>query len=163
MASRGKAINFLRSKYGRVGDGAFAAFRWPTFTMRLMFGGYFCYLTLLLLAPNPFPWVSSSPRVVHYLDLIYPIAHCISFTFLTVLALLAFRFLSPYEIGAGLMGYAASTELLQMLIPPRAAEWQDFFQDLGGIAIGFMVAWMLLSGWRWLRNFKEEPCPEIAL
>jgi VanZ family protein len=128
---------------------------------RLLFVGYFSYLTLLLLTPNPFRLVGSSTRFLHFLDLLSPLAHCISFTFLAALAMLAFRPLARWVICLSLMGYAAATELLQMLIPQRTAEWGDFFQDIAGIALGLGVAWVLAVGWKAMRKNKEEICPEI--
>jgi VanZ family protein len=162
METRENTIHFAHSKYGRGEVAMPALVRFQTLAMRLVFLGYFSYLTLLLLIPNPFPWVSSSPKVIFYLDLIYPIAHCLSFTFLTCLALLAFRSFSAPVIVAGLMAYASATELAQMFAPPRCAEWLDWFQDMLGIALGVLVVWILMSGWRWLRGFGDESCPEIA-
>ena len=130
--------------------------------LRLLFGGYFAYLTVLLLAPEPYRWVGSSTSILYFLNLLYPFAHSISFAFLTVLALPAFRPLSRPAISVSLSGYAAITELLQKFLPPRTAEWQDWFQDLGGIAVGVLLTWMLATGWKAMRNVKEEACPEIA-
>ena len=45
--------------------------------LRLLFVGYFAYLTLLLLTPDPFRLVGSSTRFLHFLDLLYPLAHCL--------------------------------------------------------------------------------------
>jgi hypothetical protein len=136
--------------------------RLQTLMLRLSFGGYFIYLTLLLLTPNPFRLVPPSTGIVHLLYAIYPLAHGISFAFLTLFALLAFRALSLVAIGVGLSGYATVTELLQLFIPPRTAEWQDWFQDIGGITFAFLVIWILAIAWKTLRNVREEVIHEIV-
>jgi VanZ family protein len=129
--------------------------------LRLLFVGYFVYLTLLLLTPDPFRLVGSSPRFIHFLDKLYPLAHCISFSVLTVLALLACRPLSRRTVCLSLAGYAMATEMLQMLTPPRTAEWGDWFQDIAGIFLGLGVVWLLAIVWKATRKNKEEACPEI--
>ncbi|MCC6124897.1 MAG: VanZ family protein [Pirellulales bacterium] len=136
--------------------------RWQTLALRFLFFGYFAYLTLLLLAPNPYRLVGSSAGILVFLSLLYPFAHGISFALLTVFALWAFRALPPVPICGGLSGYAAVTESLQMFIPPRTAEGLDFLQDLAGIAVGMLCSWMLAAGWKMLRKIKAEVCPEMT-
>jgi VanZ family protein len=130
--------------------------------MRLLFGGYFVYLTLLLLTPNPFRLVPSSSRITHLLELISPWAHSISFALLTVFALLAFRAFATSAIVLGLSAYATLTELLQRLIPFRTTEWHDWFQNLGGIVFGILMMWMFTTIWRVLGKAREETSPEVA-
>jgi VanZ family protein len=130
--------------------------------VRLSFCGYFVYLTLLLLTPDPFRLVASTPGAVHVLQLLNPLAHGLSFAILTALALLAFRPLPQPAICIGLSGYASLTELLQMYIPPRTAEWQDWFQDIGGIALVILVGWLVATLWRALRNAEKNVSPEIS-
>jgi VanZ family protein len=162
MGTRENTIHFAHSKYSRGEAAMPMLFQFRTLAMRLVFLGYFAYLTLLLLVPNPFPWVSASPKVLFYLDLIYPIAHCLSFAFLTGLALLAFRSVSASLIVSGLMVYASATELAQMFCPPRCAEWLDWFQDILGIALGVLLVWALSSSWRWLRGIGGAAYPETS-
>jgi hypothetical protein len=129
---------------------------------RLSFGGYLVYLTLLLLTPDPFRLVTSMPGAVYVLHLLYPLAHGISFAILTALALLAFRSLPQPALCIGLSSYASLTELLQMCIPPRTAEWQDWFQDIAGIAIVILAGWLAAALCRALRSVSEDGSPEIT-
>jgi hypothetical protein len=135
---------------------------YPMLMMRLLFVGYFVYITLLLLTPNPFQWVGSSQVLLSWLNALYPLAHSICFVVLTVFALLVCQPLHKAAICASLFFYAAATELIQTMIPPRTGEWQDWFQDIAGIIIGFMLFWLWIVGWNALRNNREEKCPEIA-
>jgi VanZ family protein len=136
--------------------------RWGLWVLRIFFVAYFCYLTILLLSPNPYRWVGSSSSFAELLKMLYPIAHIISFSALSALALVAWHPLPRWGICAGLIVYAAATEVLQMLIPPRTAEWQDWFQDLGGIGVGLLLAWMLALGWKVFGPLPAEVAPEIA-
>jgi VanZ family protein len=137
--------------------------RWHTLAMWSLFFGYFAYLTLLLLAPNPYRWVGSSPGRSYFLSLLYPFAHGISFALLTVFARLAFRALRRVLICVILSGYAAVTEFLQMFFPPRTAELQDFLQDIAGIAVGILSIWILTVGEKTPRNVPEEACSESTM
>jgi VanZ family protein len=130
--------------------------------IRLGFLAYFVYLTLLLLTPDPFRLVFGGTKVNHLLVQMYSIAHFICFTILTVFALLACRPWSVWITASLLVAYASGTELLQKLIPPRTAEWQDWFQDLGGIVFGIGIIWVLATVWNAWRGSQEEVCSEIA-
>jgi VanZ family protein len=126
--------------------------------LRLLFVGYFAYLNLLLLTPDPFRLVGSSRRFVHFLEVLEPLAHGISFTVLTILALFAGRPLPRWALILGLAGYGALTEILQNFVPHRTPEWKDWFQDLGGIAIGFCITWAFSKTWKAMRKPKSATC-----
>ena len=126
--------------------------------MRFLFAGYFFYLTVLLLSPNPYIWVGSSDAN-SFLARLYPYAHLISFTLLTLFARFGCQPLPRWLICGSLIAYATATELLQRLIPPRTAEWRDWFQDLAGIAVGMAAAWMLARCWKaWRGPIVQDLC-----
>jgi hypothetical protein len=131
-------------------------------TLRALLGCYFVALTLLLLSPNPYRLVAAAPGAVSVLIALNPVAHFISFALLTALTLLAFRSVPQTAVGLGLSGYASLTELVQRCIPPRTAEWGDWFQDLGGIAIVILVGWLCGAFFRVLRNVGEEISAEAS-
>lgn len=61
----------------------------------------------------------------------------------------------PYFIGLAVVlpvAVGALTELLQtLLFAPRAAEWGDFFSDVAGVVLG----WLLFFAWqKWRPRFR---------
>jgi VanZ family protein len=42
--------------------------------------------------------------------------------------------------GAGLLAFAASTELMQVIIPFRSGDWGDLMADAAGLAMGLSLA-----------------------
>jgi hypothetical protein len=130
--------------------------------VRVLFGCYFAALTLLLLSPNPYRLVASAPGAVNVLSALNPVAHFVSFVFLTTLSLLAFRSASQATVFLGLSGYASLTELVQNCIPPRTAEYGDWFQDIGGIAIVILVGWLVRVFFRLPRWVGEDESAEAS-
>jgi VanZ family protein len=72
-----------------------------------------------------------------------PYSHLFSFSVLTVLALAAHAPAPRWVLIAGLIAYGAMTEGLQSLLPPRTAEWADWFQDVAGILAGVVCYYAL--------------------
>jgi VanZ family protein len=102
---------------------------------------YLILVTLLLLSPDPAKLVpyQSVWAIVAWLA---PWAHFLAFFSLTLLAL-APRWPAPrWAVVLILALYAGGTELAQKMSPTRAAEWKDWFQDLGGVALGAVVCWL---------------------
>jgi hypothetical protein len=128
----------------------------------VLFGGYFIVLTLLLLCPNPYRLAAVASGAVGVLTLLEPVAHFVGFAMLTTFTLLAFRSAPQAAVCLGLSGYASLTELLQRLIPPRTAEWGDWFQDIGGIAMVILVGWLIGAFYRTLRHVGEEESAEAS-
>jgi VanZ family protein len=133
-----------------------------TLLLRLLFVGYFAYLNLLLLTPDPFRMVGSSQRFAHFLEALEPLAHGISFIVLTILALFAGRPLPRWTLLLGLVGYGALTEIMQKFVPHRTPEWKDWFQDILGVVIGFCIVWGLAKGWKAMRKPKNATCSETV-
>jgi hypothetical protein len=79
-----------------------------------------------------------------------PLAHLISFSVLAVLTLAARWPLPRWLIATLLVTYAGATEIVQSCLPPRTAEWTDWFQDLGGILIGAALCWGVAAAVSWL-------------
>jgi hypothetical protein len=127
--------------------------------LRYAFAAYLLFLTLLLLAPDPWallgfkhPMISGSGRGIHLL-------------FFSGLAFLASgsRFnLRPWILAAALIGYGAATEVVQRFVPPRSVDLVDFLEDLSGtlVGIGFWQACAFLAKW-WVMG-DQEPAPVSA-
>ncbi len=111
--------------------------------VRTLFFLYLIFLTVLLLVADPMRWASSRENVSGFLRMIVPVAHLVSFLVLAVLALIARWPIPRWSIALFLVVYAGMTEVLQSCLPPRRAEWGDWFQDLGGIAIGAALCWII--------------------
>jgi len=108
--------------------------------MRLVCLIYLVLLTALLLTSDPLRWtgMAREPWLVRTL---LPAAHLLSFGGLAFFALAASW---PAPRWAGLVFlviYAALTEITQRLLPWRQAQWNDWFQDIAGIALGAVVCW----------------------
>jgi hypothetical protein len=116
--------------------------------MRLIFLGYFGYLTILLFSRNPMRWVEFPPNMASWVARLMPVAHLLSFLVLTILAAAAQWPLRWWALGAVLGGYAVATELLQGLTATRQTEWSDFFQNCAGIVIGLVASWLALLVFR---------------
>ena len=71
-----------------------------------------------------------------------PAAHLVSFLLLAVLALLPRWPLPRWGIALLLAIYGGMTEIIQGFVPPRTPEWEDWFQDLAGLALGVACCWV---------------------
>jgi len=120
--------------------------------MRIIFLGYLGYITLLLLSEDPLQWVGFPRQQLVWIDMFLLAAHFLCFFMLTLLALAAAWPMPWWGIGTGLGNYALVTELLQGLTTSRHPEWMDFFQDLGGIAVGLGFGWLVATAWRSFRT-----------
>lgn len=127
--------------------------------MRKLLAGYWLLLTLLLLARNPLGWFSENDTAVSLYDSVEPVAHLVSFTLLTLLALATRWRITRYSLVGLLALYGVATELVQSQIPERSMQLVDLIQDLGGIAIGLGVCWI----WRrWAeRRPQQLPVEEV--
>jgi VanZ family protein len=157
---------------------------WPIvkgYFSRRMVRYYFCaiylaLLTMLLLSPNPaaavglksIPFVPGGDTTMHLGSFI-------------VLTILVHSMRWPkslhWSFVAILLTYAAGSEWLQALVPPRTVEPRDFAANVFGIAVGSLVYWSLQRTFqvvcrltdgfvkRWpLRigfNSTTEPCLDI--
>jgi hypothetical protein len=52
----------------------------------------------------------------------------------------------------GMLAYGAGIELAQWAVGWRFAEWADLAAD----AVGVLVAWMLVSGWRRFESGRQQ-------
>jgi hypothetical protein len=138
---------------------------------------YMSLLTMLLLSPNPAAVVglTSIPSVPGG-DVTM---HLGSFAVLTILVH-SMRWPKPIHWSpvAILLIYAAATESLQALVPPRTVELKDFVANVCGIAAGSLVYWSIQRAFkalcgltvsvvkRWSLktafNASAEPCLDIG-
>ena len=118
---------------------------------------YWIYLSILLLSQDPTRWIGTPGRVPELLRILMPFAHILSFTVLSVLVFAACLPLPRWGIILSLAAYGGLTEITQGFIPHRTPEWADWFQDLGGVAIGLACFWLAVFLMRLLR--KNEPLP----
>ena len=121
---------------------------------RVVLSLYAVLLTLLLLHPSPFSLFGGSqaaklaPSVGQ---------HFLAFSVLGFFVA-ASRLPVPFGIGlSALLAYAAGTEMLQALIPPRNPSIRDFVENVLGIACG-ITAWLaLVRAWAMLRLRPDNP------
>lgn len=120
---------------------------------------YWIYLSILLFSQHPERWIGTSGNVPELLKILMPFAHMLSFTVLSLLTFTACLPLPRWGILLSLAIYGGATEIIQGFIPPRTPEWADFFEDLGGIAIGFACFWLVLFLLRMMRKNETLEVP----
>ena len=102
--------------------------------MRIVCIGYVVLLTMLLFTSDPTRLIGLGEELPRVLRIVLPAAHVISFFVLAVLALIPRWHVPRWQIVLILAIYGGMTEITQGFLPPRAAEWMDWCQDLAGIA-----------------------------
>ncbi|MBX3414970.1 MAG: VanZ family protein [Pirellulales bacterium] len=107
---------------------------------------YLAFLTLLLVVRNPLDWFGQQELIVSAFRMLGFIVHFATFVVLAFLMLMARWPLSNATLLGLLAVYAGFTELIQGPIPNRSPEWGDFLQDLGGLAVG-TILWFVVSRW----------------
>ena len=103
--------------------------------MRIVCIGYVVLLTMLLFTSDPTRLIGLGEELPRVLRIVLPAAHVISFFVLAVLALIPRWHVPRWQIVLILAIYGGMTEITQGFLPPRAAEWMDWCQDLAGIAL----------------------------
>lgn len=133
---------------------------------------YWIGLTLGLVLTNPFAVAGarSSWLSEFYRRHLSEAAHFVAFAGLSslfVALLLRARRLRDVSwrtwvlAGLALTTYAAVTEIIQIFVPRRTAEWQDFAQNLAGIAVGAGLAIVATRlRLRWLQWRQAQRLPE---
>ena len=121
--------------------------------LRILCGGYWVVTTALLLTPDPLRWmrllqVDRVPLEGHS-----PLVHLAVFAVLTLITFGSRLPVPNIATLAALVGYAAATEYLQRLVPPRSVELIDFAGNLLGILVG---ACLYAAGHQWWRRRKES-------
>lgn len=111
--------------------------------MRVVCIAYLMFLTALLLSSDPMRLVGVRENVPSLLRLLLPLSHFLSFSVLAVLALMVRWPVPRWGIAVLLVLYGGMTEIAQRFTPVRTAEWQDWFQDLVGIAVGAVFCWIV--------------------
>ena len=115
----------------------------PLFWLRILTVAYWTFLTLLLWLPDPrallWGWEpTGGPRGY---------AHIITFSLLGLLVELGRREKSILFWVGVLVAYTFLTEIVQEMLPIRAFEWRDIFQDLIGAFLGLGIGFLLRRGW----------------
>lgn len=105
---------------------------------------YLAFLTVLLVVRNPLDWFGQQELIVSAFQLFGVVVHFVTFAILAILMLLARWPLRPTVLIGLLAVYAALTELIQGPIPNRSPQWDDFVQDLAGLAFGVVLYWAFL-------------------
>jgi hypothetical protein len=126
--------------------------------MKTLCIAYLIFLTALLLTADPASLIGIPASLIGIkggtpllLQALMPYAHLLSFMVLAVLALLARWPVPRWALVLLMVVYSGTTEVAQSFLPPRAAEWLDWLQNLGGIAIGVSVCWSLSTSRRLFR------------
>ncbi len=127
--------------------------------MRIAFFVYWIYLSVLLFSQHPEHWIGASGNLPEYIKILMPFAHMLSFTILSLLTFTACLPLPRWGILLSLAIYGGATEIIQGFVPPRTPEWADFFEDLGGIAIGFACFCLILYLLRIMRKNETLEAP----
>jgi hypothetical protein len=110
--------------------------------MRIACLAYIGFLSLLLFSPHPAHVIGVWGDTPAVLRALMPYAHLLSFSVLAVLVLLARWPLPRWSIALLLAGYGGATEIIQAVVPQRTPEWADWFQDVGGVALGVAICSM---------------------
>lgn len=100
-------------------------------------------VTVLALMP-----VQALPLVFDWWD---KAQHALAFMVLTGWALLLWP-LHAVRVVLGMLAYGAGIELAQWAVGWRFDEWADLAAD----AVGVLVAWMLVSGWRRFESGRQQ-------
>ena len=129
--------------------------------MKTLCIAYLIFLTALLLTADPSSMIGIKGGTPLVLRSLMPYAHLLSFSVLAVLALVARWPVPRWTLVILLVVYSGTTEVAQSFLPPRAAEWLDWLQNLGGIAIGVAVCWSLSTVGRLvgLREDNDQKSP----
>lgn len=92
---------------------------------------------------NGYRWFGRPLDILEALPAALNLAHLVLFALLAVLLMLALPRNAGWRsrgwVFAGLVGVAAFTELMQLLVPGRSASLVDFFNDVAGAAIGIAL------------------------
>ena len=120
---------------------------------------YLVFMTMLLLSSDPAGLIGMHDRLLPLLQWLMPWAHLLSFLTLAVLVLSA-RWPAPrWSMVLILAFYAGTTEISQSLVPKRTPEWNDWFMDLAGIALGAAICWTLATFTGALSRGRRRRCP----
>lgn len=114
--------------------------------MQSVIGGlcvvYWTLLTTALLVPDPEQSFRVRGNWHKLVASLMPYAHVIGFFVLAVLAL-AVRWPVPrWVVVVVLVAYGAATEIIQGFLPPRTADWADWYQDIAGILLAVAACWI---------------------
>jgi hypothetical protein len=112
---------------------------------KVAFFGYLAFLTALLLVPDPTLLVGGPDMGWGIFRRVMPVAHLLSFAVLAILALTVRWPLPRWLVAVGLIVYGGLIEIVQSFLPPRTAEWEDWLQDIAGVAIGAILWWGVAS------------------
>jgi hypothetical protein len=125
--------------------------------MRAICIAYLVFLSLLLLSEDPTRVIGLHGRLPAVLRALMPYAHVVSFAVLALLALGVRWPVARWGILLMLAAYGGMTEILQGFVPHRTADWMDWFQDLGGMALGTALCWSaaIVIG-KWARSRRTE-------
>ena len=58
--------------------------------------------------------------------------------------------------------YGGATEIIQGAVPHRTTDWADWYQDLGGVAIGFTCFWFAVFLLRMMRKNDSLEVPSSS-
>jgi hypothetical protein len=125
--------------------------------MRAICIAYLVFLSLLLLSEDPTRVIGLHGRLPAVLLALMPYAHVLSFSVLALLALGVRWPVARWGIIVMLAAYGGMTEILQGFVPHRTPDWMDWFQDLGGLAIGAALCWTaVIALGKWARPRPAE-------
>jgi VanZ family protein len=130
--------------------------------MRIVFLVYWIYLSILLFSQDPTRWVGTQGNIPELLKMLMPYAHILSFTVLSFLTFTACLPLPWWGVMLSLAIYGGATEIIQGAVPHRTPEWADWFQDLGGVAIGFACFWFAVFLLRMRRRNDSLEVPSSS-
>ncbi len=91
---------------------------------------------------RPLNWIEGLPVP---LDTV----HVLLFAWVTLCVRWLFPRLRWWQVGLWMLALAVGTELLQFLAPGREPKLADIVDDLAGVALGLLMAWLLkvFAGW----------------
>lgn len=121
-------------------------------------------LLLLVLAATLMPavWFMSDTRqFITWFMGVDKWLHALTFLFLAVWFSGQYERRAYWRIGIGLVLFGVFIELCQRAVAHRSAEWLDLAADVGGVAVGLLLALAGLGGWslraeQWLARRRAD-------
>ena len=132
------------------------------YTRRWRIAGILLLLLVLVATLMPAVWfISDTRQLITWFMGVDKWLHALTFLFLAVWFSGQYQRSAYWRIGIGLTLFGVFIELCQRAVAHRSAEWLDLAADVGGIAVGLLVALAGLGGWslraeNWLAQRRAD-------
>ncbi|MGI9202111.1 MAG: VanZ family protein [Woeseiaceae bacterium] len=118
------------------------------YTHRWRIAGIVLLLVVLAATMMPAVWFAKDSReLITWFMGVDKWVHALTFLFLAVWFSGQYQRNAYWRVGVGLILFGILIEVCQQFIPYRSAEWLDLAADVGGIAVGLLIAVTGVGGW----------------